>query len=466
MRNDSLHKNANAIQRYEACASHPEELYFTEKEFEEIICHFISRKQPDAARKAISRALCLHPMSANLMIKKVEYLLLTDCIELSQKNIRQATEILNCDICETLTKGDTLLAMGKEQEAAELLTQLSLCRTDNTTCLLWAIASVFSLHSMPGVALRFLHSARDEASTHRIEVATLEAMCESLLHNGERSKKIYNKIIDTEPYTSGAWLQLGHAHFRDGEYDNALYAYDYANITASAPNPHTELLMAECYEQKECYQKALDLYIKHNSEGSKQNAYLLVKMANCHGCLDHCDSEKSCYSTATQIEPNCPDAWAGLAQCNCEADNTSEAIPLALKAISLNPDESYYWMVLGHAYLAEAETEKALNAFEKNRALATGDQMTTEIIAEIKFQLKRYDEALEELNKINTTNDIELSNRKETLLAATYYMKGDKLAANEKLTIAILNEETNADLFFDLCPKAKRDKDFKNFQKK
>ena len=92
--------------------------------------------------------------------------------------------------------------------------------------------------------------------------------------------------------------------------------------------------------------------------------------------------------------------------------------------------------------------------------------MTTEIIAEIKFQLKRYDEALEELNKINTTNDIELSNRKETLLAATYYMKGDKLAANEKLTIAILNEETNADLFFDLCPKAKRDKDFKNFQKK
>ena len=53
------------------------------------------------------------------------------------------------------------------------------------------------------------------------------------------------------------------------------------------------------------------------------------------------------YQQAAQLVPENADVWAGICYCKMEQEKYEEALPLALKALSLNDKSGAFWVYLG-----------------------------------------------------------------------------------------------------------------------
>ena len=121
---------------------------------------------------------------------------------------------------------------------------------------------------------------------------------------------------------------------------------------------------------------------------------------------------------ALEINPEAADAWVYLAEANIGIDDVDNGLLAYLKSIAIDADQPDTLMAIANIYLEKTEFELA-----------------------IKFYLaaKGLDDNMEFIN---------------LFIAVSYYKVGNMPKAIAYLRVAILENETAAALFLELCPEA------------
>ena len=147
--------------------------------------------------------------------------------------------------------------------------------------------------------------------------------------------------------------------------------------------------------------------------------------------------------------------------CMMDQERYSEALPLIQKAIRINGNVGSYWVYLGDIYENLNDLQLALSAFSHAQIYMPDSADLNALLGGIYVYMGNFDAALTCLVK---AKDGESSNDEvPVMLAVCYYKLGQLDQASDQLTLAILKKQESKDTFFELCPEAKNDPLFVNF---
>jgi tetratricopeptide (TPR) repeat protein len=91
----------------------------------------------------------------------------------------------------------------------------------------------------------------------------------------------------------------------------------------------------------------------------EKSSWVYLTMGDCYMALNHAGDARGAYESATNLEPEEPAGWAGLAKAALAGGDTARAILSARKALTLAGDNPAASFVLGYALLREGRLEEA-----------------------------------------------------------------------------------------------------------
>ena len=433
--------------------------YFEEDELEDIIDYYQDEFLLSKAKKAIDFALRLHPDSVPVKARLARHYMQNQQYDKADELIHKLLSIEPENTDVLLCRAEYLLVKGHPDDAKMLFRKIQRLSGDDEENICLDIAYIYMNHELYKEARSFLMEGFAKGGKTDADLCFELAYCDEELKLYDDAVRIYNIILDQDPYSNEAWFSLGKIYFIQGNYQKAGEAYDYAYLTGN--DDYQALLnLAHCYFQNGNYDKAIATYQKFASK-TGQSSSLLMFIGECYEQKGDLDTAIRYYQQAAQLVPENADVWAGICYCKMEQEKYEEALPLALKALSLNDKSGAFWVYLGDIYENLNNPDKALDAYFKARAFFPDSADLESSIGEIYVYKGECDEALPFLLNAQKLNpDLpELP----LLLAVVYYQKGQQDEAIEKLTLAIVKDADNRASFFDLCEDAKTNPKFKHF---
>jgi tetratricopeptide (TPR) repeat protein len=213
----------------------------------------------------------------------------------------------------------------------------------------------------------------------------------------EDSIDLHEWIIDEDPYSYLAWLNLGHAQLCLEEYEAAIEAYEFALVI----NENCELSYRECatvYLQLQNYRKALEMYQEY-LQHFKADSDIYAKMGFCQQRLGEHTSAMLWYRKALQLDKNNDEVLFRMGECLALQGNLESAAITIQRAIDIDNAIEEYFYALGQILSILGECEKASTAFCRANEIAP--ENTKFWIGHAKFyrELANHDMALEIINE-------------------------------------------------------------------
>ncbi|MCQ2192833.1 MAG: tetratricopeptide repeat protein [Paludibacteraceae bacterium] len=448
------------LQRYEKALNGESCGYFDEEDLEDIFDYYADRQMITEADKAINFALQFHPASVPLKARLVRLLIMQDRQTAAAKLLHTLLQLEPENVDVLLCQADLYLYDGKNDDAKRIFKKLVLHPVGRVDEICLSIGFIYFDHKMYAEARTFLSHGYSHGGQRNYDLCFQLAVCNEQLGFSDEAIRIYNIILDHDPYSNDAWFNLGQIYFMRGQYDEALEAYDYASITGK-DDFQAFLQIAHCYFQKESYQKALEAYQNYSKRSNDQSAPIHIFMGECYEQMENLAEAYRLFEKATVIDPENPDGWAGMCICLMDSNKYHEALPLIQKAIRINSEVGSYWVYLGDIYENLNELQLALNAYFHAQIYFTDSAEINASIGEIYVYLGNFEAALSYLLKAKASSST--IEELPLLLAICFYKLGQVDQASDHLTLAILKKQENEKAFFELCPEAKEDPHFTNF---
>ncbi|MBR3079183.1 MAG: tetratricopeptide repeat protein [Prevotella sp.] len=250
------------------------------------------------------------------------------------------------------------------------------------------------------------------------------------------SQRIFNELIDHNPFSKQYWTALATAQYMDEEYDAAVTSSEYA--IAIDPNDPDSLL-------------------------AKANG--LMKLANYEQAAEY-------FKRFSQI---CPDDVIGpLHQAGCLVNlgRNLEAIPLLEHALTMANDDEFLAQIyqeLAFAYSANGELDRALEAIDHTKSLDCDHADMLVIRGHLLLSHQRIDEAEECFNQAISQGkgDPNIILRVIISLYDNRYIKAAYLMLKRFYALDANNEFTNGFVYLALCCwELHYDKEFLRYLKK
>lgn len=176
----------------------------------------------------------------------------------------------------------------------------------------------------------------------------------------------FKKATESDPQDGDNFRWLGHAYYRNGQYQEAVDAYKQALSL-----PHNK-------------------NVEYDSWRGLSNAYEEL------GQLDPAiSSRKKCI----ELLPNDSDNFASLSRFYNKNKQYDEAITAAKRAIELKSDNDYAYYQLGYAYRMKKQYNEAFNAFKKAIEINPAQDFYHVDMGHLFFDKEDYAEAIEAYKK-------------------------------------------------------------------
>ena len=466
MANYELNKNEpspqflQVLQRYEKALNGELCVFFDEEDLEDIIDYFADNQQLMKAEEAVNFSLRLHPSSVSIKTRLARLLILQKRRAAAAHLVQSLAQLEPDNVDVMLCQADLLLYDGRSDDARRILKKMVLHPAEPVDELCLSAAYVYCDHNMYSEAKSFLTYGYVHGGQKNFHLCFQLAVCAEQLGNVDEAVRLYNIVLDIDPYSNDAWFNLGQIYFSASQYDKALEAYDYAALTGK-DDFQAYLQKAHCYFQKESYQKALEAYRDYARRSNDYSAPIHIFIGECFEQMEKFDDAYRCFERASVLDPDNPDGWAGMCVCMMDQERYSEALPLIQKAIRINGNVGSYWVYLGDIYENLNDLQLALSAFSHAQIYMPDSADLNALLGGIYVYMGNFDAALTCLVK---AKDGESSNDEvPVMLAVCYYKLGQLDQASDQLTLAILKKQESKDTFFELCPEAKNDPLFVNF---
>ena len=250
--------------------------YFGIDELVDLLSYYLSVDKSDDAATVLDAARHLHPTAPENTKMGIKLLLYNDEPE---KALVLFNELKYIDETEMLTiKAEIMVALRDFKQAHDIAIELLQKSTPGQESIYEGLEILLDCgfaHDALEICETALKVAPQQTSLYEVK-----AECLIELQRINEAARIYNKLLDNNPYSTFYWEQLGHIYYMVKKYGKSLECFEYE----SAINEEIEyasMMQAYCYYHLRDYSSAKNLFSRL-AEKYKNTVTPIFYIALCH----------------------------------------------------------------------------------------------------------------------------------------------------------------------------------------
>jgi tetratricopeptide (TPR) repeat protein len=275
-----------------------------------------------------------------------------------------AEKIEAVDTAEAIyLKGEIMISQGNTEEADQyFIDQMKEVMQDELMDYVYDVANIFSDYNLNDKAFQWMaRSQGDDSDSFK------ELMAHTLFGLGKYkdSERIFNELIDHDPYSIRYWNALASAQFMREDYSAAITSSEYA-IAIDPKDPESLLSKANCLYNLQNYEEALDYFLRYSEQADEDEFGYLYQgtcLINLGRYQEAVSILKKALDTAPPDSQYLPEIYQELAFGYSELGKTENALHYLDQTQSLDCDHANMEIIKGHILLANKQSEEASEAF-------------------------------------------------------------------------------------------------------
>ena len=354
------------ITNYEAAKAENRQLYLDGDQLADISDWYASRSKFEEAQEAVTYGLQLHPGNTDLLVEQAYLYLDTRNLQKAKQVLDSITEAYDPEV--KMLKAELLLNEGQLEETRSLLATIEDADELGRIC---EVVYLYLEMGYPDMAKEWMEKGEKTYSEEK-EFMALQADYALATQQLDSAIKIYNQLLDIEPYNTPYWTGLAKCYFFQSKWNKAIEACDFA-LAADDQYGEAYAYKAHCFfylnnsdDAIENYQKAIELKAIPPELG-----YMFMGIS--YGNKEEWQKADDYYDKVIErFEEDGDkqsilliDTYTSKAFALSHLERYEEAHELCEKAKEINPNEGLIYLTEGKLYLAEELEDEAAISFEK-----------------------------------------------------------------------------------------------------
>ena len=351
------------LSQYEESVESEHPIYIDADDLADIADYYQYNGFPEKAQTAVNLALEYNPEAVGPLLFKAREAIIAKDFETARE---YAEKIKAVDTMEAIfLRGEIMICQGKTEEADQyFIEQMKDVITDELMDYVYDVANLFSDYDLHDKAFQWMaRSQGDDSDSFK------ELMAHTLFGLGKYkdSERIFNELIDHDPYSIRYWNALASAQFMREDYSAAITSSEYA-IAIDPKDPDSLLSKANCLYNLVNYEEALD-YFRRYSEQVSEDEFGYLYQGTCLINLGRYQEAikllKKALETAPSDSQYLPEIYQELAFGYNELGEAETALYYLDETLSLDCDHASVEVIKGHILLANNHPEEAAEAFRE-----------------------------------------------------------------------------------------------------
>ena len=375
------------LQQYEDSVKSGQPIYMDADDLADIADYYHYEGRLDEATKAIDLALRFNPDAIGPLLYKARE-------ALSQNNFvrarKYAERIRAIDSAEYLyLSGEILICEGKAEEADELFRkQYMELPPDELMDYVYDVANLFAEYNDYNKSFEWTARSQGDNSDDFKEL-----MARTLFGIGkyEDSGRLFNELLDHNPYSKQYWNALANAQFMSEDYGASITSSEYA-IAIDPNDAESILTKANGLYHLDNFEEALSYFEKY-SEKNPSDEFGYLHQGTCLINLGRYDEAISRLLTAEQCSLSdsqyLPEIYQELAFAYSELKQPETALYYLDKTDDLDCDHIDIKIIRGHILLANKRIKEAEDVF-KDAITKSGNSPKTMLRIMVSLYDNRY----------------------------------------------------------------------------
>ena len=317
----------------------------------------------ELADEAIEHALSLNPGAASPIVYKIREALANEDVKEAEALLE---EISDKDDPEYLyMQAEVLVAQNKIDEADRLLRDHFMdVPSDEYQDFVFDVANIYMDYGVNDKAYEWMIRMKDNDSDEYKEM-----MGHLLLSLGKyrKSERIFNELLDKNPYSTSYWNALANVQFMEENYGDAITSSEYA-IAIDPDDAEGILTKANGLFRLENYEEALKYYQRYKLL-MPDNDFCELQQGVCLVCLNKVDEAlvhlKKAEKLTYQESPYQFQVYQELVFAYSALDMPDEAMACIDRTKSIDCDHHEMEVLRGHLLLDYDRFEEARDVFAK-----------------------------------------------------------------------------------------------------
>ncbi len=360
--NNNYYKTITAlITEFEAMSERGVLSVMNDRSYLLLIEYYIKEEIWDRAFEVIEHALNNYSYTVDFYVKKAQLLSRVGKLEEALAVIDQAQGFSPEELEIKLTRAEVYINLGQIQEAFQLLEELKGSGTPQVISHVYVLESLIHKQQNNYEPIFFTLRSALKLNTKNEQATELFWTSIEGTKRYKKAKKIFEELIDQDPYSHLFWYYYGHTLSYLGEYRAAIDAYEYSFIIEPDFEPGYKEFAELCFELK-IYPRALSCCQEFLERFALDNEFLVLT-GQCLQMMEQYDEARKYYHKALQLDPMDDELLYHLGQCYAQIENWKNAIWYYRKAIDIEDKREEYFAAIAEAFWACDQYQQAEAAY-------------------------------------------------------------------------------------------------------
>ncbi|MDR0793269.1 MAG: tetratricopeptide repeat protein [Chitinophagaceae bacterium] len=383
------------LHEYENLRTGKSHSFLEEDAFEQIIDYFDDRDDLAKATEATELALEYYPYSADLLIKKADFLIAGRKYHEALDVLDKANGLGTSNIGLYILRTDAYLALDEQETAARLLEE-ALCsfEGEERIDLLFELADVYDDYEEFDKVFDCLKMILNDDPSNE---EALYKICFWTDFTGrfEESIHLHQEAIDKVPYCELAWFNLGSAYYGIKLYEKAIDAYMYA-ITINEKFDYAYRNMGDAYIRMRKYKEAIDT-LQKLLEFTRPEEILYEAIGYCYHKIKNFAQARFHFRKASHLSPGDSKLYHKIALTYMDEMQWEPAIRTLDTALKLNKNAPEFNLAMGECKMKVNNFNEAIRYFSNAVSLRPKNAACWEALIRSMYVAGYYDEAIEQV---------------------------------------------------------------------
>ena len=366
-REDLYSNNDEFIERlkeYEDAVNSGQPVFLDANELAEIADYYFTHEREKDAENALQLALSLSPGAIGPLTYRIHEALEKEDIEAAKNYYSQIVETDSPDY--VYDWAEILLAQNKHEEAEEYLREeIKKIPLSERQDYIIDIAHIYEQWGYYDLAMKWILGAQKEDTLDFKEI-----MAHTLFGLGKYkdSEKIFNELLDKDPYSTHYWVALSNSQLLNEDYSSAIESSEFA-LAINPKDPEALLAKANGLFHLGNYEEALKFYhrlldaMPDNCIGMLYAGICLVNMNRAQEAIDMLLKAQSMANDS--YESLLPDIYHELAFAYCGNHQPDNALKCMDDLEKLGEDKNQLLLIKGHILLSSQRMQEAEIVFRQ-----------------------------------------------------------------------------------------------------
>lgn len=426
--------------------------FFDVEEFEHIVDHFFMQHELDKAMAAIAIAEAQHPNSSTFGIKRAQYFLLKEQLDLATVELDKVAAVDPNNDELLRIRASILSKQGRHNQALKML-KAALQHAEDPIDIHSLMAIEYQFLGNYSEAIKWLKLVLDEIPEDEVAMYNITS-CYDALNDPLALIEYLNAFIEANPYNELAWYHLGVTHAKRKQYPEAIRCFDYA-LLADEYFTAAYYELARVYEILEQYKEAAGVYLR-SMEFEDASGFIYFKLGHCYMSMQNFKQASRYYKRAIKEDPELDEAYIELAALQAADGDINSAAYNLNKGLSLDPENPDYLYTAVEIFYQIDYLLDAIKTYQKIMELGFDDDEMFMDYAELLVEMDEVDDALtvllEGILKYPDCEDMHL------MLAGYMLAVGDSIGAMNHLLEANSLDQDAMTRFTEFFPELLDDK--------